>query len=365
MAAAAVAAFAFHRLPGEMRDFEVYWTAASRAAAAEPLYRAADGHYQFKYLPVFAVLASPLSWLSLSAAKSAWFTASVALLAGLIALSVWILPARRRPAWWLVVVMVVTMGKFYGHELVLGQVNLLFACVATTGILLLQRRQNTAAAALFTLAVAVKPYAVIFLPWLVAVRGRRVLPATAAGALLLLVTPVVFYGLQGTVDLHREWWITVTSSTAPNLTNADNVSIAGMFAKWFGVGRPASLATLAVTAVLGGAALLVVARRRTIQGAEALEGALLLTLVPLLSPQGWDYVFLVGTPAVALLANDDDRLPRALRVLTWLALGTIGLSLFDLMGRERYAAFMSWSAITVCFLVVAGGLVALRWKRIA
>ena len=45
----------------EMADFEVYWTAAERARAAEPLYRAQDGHYQFKYLPAFALGLTPLT----------------------------------------------------------------------------------------------------------------------------------------------------------------------------------------------------------------------------------------------------------------------------------------------------------------
>ena len=40
------------------------------------------------------------------------------------------------------------------------------------------------------------------------------------------------------------------------------------------------------------------------------RGRLLLTLIPLLSPQGWDYVFLVSTPAIMLLVNYEDRLPR-------------------------------------------------------
>ena len=40
---------------------------------------------------------------------------------------------------------------------------------------------------------------------------------------------------------------------------------------------------------------------------------MLLLLIPLLSPQGWDYVFLIGTPGVMLLLNDGASLPRGLR----------------------------------------------------
>src|SRR6476646_11266159 len=87
------------RISGKMPDLAVYWTAASRARAAEPLYRAADGHYQFKYLPAFAVLATPLSRVSLESAKAIWFVASVGLLAALVALSLRFLPDERKPTW--------------------------------------------------------------------------------------------------------------------------------------------------------------------------------------------------------------------------------------------------------------------------
>jgi hypothetical protein len=98
---------------------------------------------------------------------------------------------------------------------------------------------------------------------------------------------------------------------------------------------------------------------------EGLEGALLLTYVPLLSPQGWDYVFLVSTPAIVFLANYEDRLPLLLRLLTVAAVATIGLSLYDLVGRAAYSAFMAWSVISVCYFVVIAALCALRVRAVA
>ena len=55
---------------------------------------------------------------------------------------------------------------------------------------------------------------------------------------------------------------------------------------------------------------------------------MLLTLIPLLSPQGWDYVFLIATPAVVYFVNYDDDLPVALRAITWVALALIAFSLW-------------------------------------
>ena len=361
--AALAALFAF-KAAAKMPDFEVYWRAGVRALAAEPLYREEDAHFRLKYLPAFAVLCIPAGLLPLTASKAAWFTFSVGLIPVLIALSLSLPSERRRPAWVLAAVTFVLMAKFYGHELILGQVNLFLAVLIVAAVLALQSNRQATGGLLFALAVVIKPYAVLFLPWLAAGREGRALVAAAAGLCAALLLPVPIYGLQGTAALHLAWWQTVTESTAPNLLNADNVSLAAMFAKWLGVGPTAALAaTLSAALLLANAAAVFVVRRRSAAPA-GLEAAMLLTLIPLLSPQGWDYVFLIATPAVVYLVNYDRDLPSGLRVLTWVALGVIGFSLYDIVGRETYARFMALSIISVCFLVVVLGLTALRWRRV-
>jgi hypothetical protein len=348
-----------------MVDFEVYWTAATRARAAEPLYRAEDGHYQFKYLPAFAVLAIPVSLVPLPAAKAVWFAVSVALVAVVLALSVAVLPRRLKPRWVLVAVTIVAMGKFYGHELVLGQVNLLFLFVVLAALVSLSAAREPTAGLLLALAVTVKPYAVIFGPWLVARRRAAAAAAFAAGLAAIAALPMLVYGVGGTVALHVDWWHTVAGSTAPNLTNADNVSIAGMYAKWLGDGALVRPLVVVTSLALLALAAFACARQRRLPQPHVLEGALLLTLVPLLSPQGWDYVFLVATPAIVLLANYESRLPTTVRILSGAAVLTIGLSLYDVMGRAFYARFMALSIVTVCFVILVAALVTVRLRRIA
>jgi hypothetical protein len=351
--------------PDTMRDFEVFWTAASRAAAAKSLYRVDDGHFQFKYLPAFAVLVSPASRMTLDIAKGKWLTVSIALVVTLIWLSVRLLPDRRRPTWFIVVAVVVAMAKFYGHELTLGQVNLAFAVLVAAGMLMLGSSRPAMAVAAFVAAVVVKPYAVLFLPWVALRGGWRAIVSATIGMAAVFVAPVGLYGVSRTIDLHRDWWDTVTTSTMPNLTNPDNVSVAAFAAKWLGVGSTASIVAAVVSLALLGFTVFIVVHDWRLDRREVLEGALLMTLVPLISPQGWDYVFLVATPAIALLVNYDVELPRVLRAVTWITIGVIGLSLYDLLGRQGYRAFMEWSVITLCFVVVLAALGTLRARRVA
>ena len=348
-----------------MPDFEVYWKAAVRARAAEPLYRVEDEHFQFKYLPAFAVLAIPVGYLPLPAAKAVWFTASVGLLVALIALGLRMLPEPRQPSGLLVAAAIVTMGKFYGHELVLGQVNLLLAVVVAGAVVLLRSRREAAAGGLVAAAVIVKPYAVIFLPWLLA-RGRVAsVVAAGAGLSVAVLLPALVYGFDGNLRLLADWWRTVADSTAPNLLNNDNVSAAAMWAKWLGPGQRASRLASATGLLLLAIAAMVYARRRGLTFPEGLEAALLLTLIPLLSPQGWDYVFLLATPAVLILTNYTGELSGPLRAVLLVVLLTIGLSLFDVMGRAAYARFMAMSIVSVCFLVVVALLAWLRIRKVA
>ena len=74
----------------------------------------------------------------------------------------------------------------------------------------------------------------IFLPWLATRRNRTAFVAMVAGLLILLLLPAARYGWDGNLRLLGDWWQTVTSTTAPNLTNPDNVSLSAMFTRWLG-----------------------------------------------------------------------------------------------------------------------------------
>jgi hypothetical protein len=362
--AAAIGGFML-RVSRDMRDFEVPWTSGVRASLAEPLYRAEDEHYQFKYLPAFAVLAIPLGLLPLQVAKGVWFVGAVGLLVALIALSVRLLPEQRKKTTLLVVSAIVVLAKFYARELDMGQVNLPFAVAVTGALLAMKAKRDLLAAALIVLSIAIKPYGALLLPVVLVRQQRAAIVATAVGCLLLVLLPLPLYGWSGTVGLHQGWWGTVTETTAPNLLNPDNVSLASMYGKWFGISRLSTVLAAASSLVLLAGVMMVFLRRRSVPFPEGLEGSLLLLLIPLLSPQGWDYVLLIATPAVVYLANYLDTLPRPLRVMTAVAGLTIGLSLFDIMGRAAYAAFMGAAVISVCALVLVAALSTLRVRAVA
>jgi hypothetical protein len=365
LAAVSLAAVFSTRVSRKMPDFEVYYTAGTRAAVGAPLYRASDGHYQFKYLPAFAVLISPLSRMPLPAAKGAWFSLSGVLMILLLWLSVRGLPSVRTPPALLLILTFAAMAKFYAHELVLGQVNLLFAVLVAGAVVWLERGREVPAGVALALAVVVKPYGILFAPWLAARRTRTAFVVMLSGLVMCLLIPAIRYGWSGNLHLLREWLRTVTSTTAPNILNQDNVSLTAMFSRWLGPDSSAPILASMLGLALLALAAVVVAGRGTLERSEALEAGLILLLIPLLSPQGWDYVLLIATPAVMLLIDARAALPRTLRIAALGAVAVVAAAIYDVLGHDGYAAFMSLSIVTICALVEYAGLVTLRFRRAA
>ena len=76
-------------------------------------------------------------------------------------------------------------------------------------------------------------------------------------------------------------------------------------------------------------------------------------------------MLLLATPAVVCIV---DRWPELTTAWRWglaVALAMMGLTMFDIMGRALYGQFMALSAITVCALAAAAGLVHVRSRGIA
>lgn len=365
LAVIAVAIIYTVKVANRMPDFEVYRQAGVRAAASEPLYRESDGHYQFKYLPAFALVAVPFGALPPAVSRATWFAISVVLLVWLLTISPDLLPERRRTTGVLIGTTSILLAKFYAHEIELGQVNTLMTLLVVAAARQLRGGRDATAGLLLAGSIVVKPYAVIFLPYLLARRRAAPLAAAAAGLGFALLAPAALYGFSGNLALLGGWWRTVMSTTAPNLGDFNNVSAASVFTRALGPGPPARVASELLVLALLAAAAFVFVRRKGVECPEGLEIALLLTMMPIISPQGWDYVFLVSTPAIMFLVNYRDTLPGWLRGAVTVALIVIAFSLFDLMGRQAYRTFMSWSMITWCYLVVIAGLVALRIRRAA
>jgi len=202
-------------------------------------------------------------------------------------------------------------------------------------------------------------------PWLAIVGGLE--SAAIAGGVVVagLIAPAMAYGWQANLTEVAGWYRTVTDTTAPNLLNAENISFATMWAKWLGPGGLASTLALATDLAALGLFAVVFALRRRAPQPLYLEFGLLMLLVPMLSPQGWDYVLLIAAPAFFLLFDRWLSVSVAWRVATVVAVILVSFTIFDVVGRAAYVRSMQLSVVTLGGALLALCLTHLRWRSLA
>jgi hypothetical protein len=349
----------------ELVDFEVYRTAALRALAAQPLFRLDDGHYQYKYLPAFAFLMAPFAWLPKAFAEGLWFALSVGMAASFVRMSLRAVPDRRMPDGRLICLGLLLVGKFLVKELAFGQTNILFGIMLLGAALAARRGHHLAAGLLAGAGVFIKPYALLFVPWMIWVSGPVALAACGGVLAVGLIVPAAVYGWAGNLVLLAGWYRIVTSSTAHTLLSHENISFASMWAKWWAPqDAPLALAALAsaLTFALAGSAVLM---RRRVRAPEGLEYGALALLVPLISPQGWDYVLLLGLPAYLLLVDRWRDTPWAWRAVAVGGLSVTSFGIYDLLQRPLYMFVMNNGIPTLGAVALVVCLVRLRWRALA
>jgi hypothetical protein len=349
----------------ELVDFVVPRTAAVRFLAHEPLYRPDDGHYQYKYFPAFALAMVPFTWVSKEIAEFAWFTLTVAMTWALLRLSIAALPDRRLPLRVLFWLTLLLNGKFLVKELAFGQFNLPVALLLLGTIIAVQHGRVFTAGALVGAGVFVKPYALVLVPWLAWRLGWR--PLVTFGVVLAagLALPAAFYGWSGNLTLLQEWYRTVTETTAPNLLGHENISFASMWAKWLEPGPTATALALASALLAVAAGVAIMHRRSKVAEPNYLEGAYFLVLVPLLSPQGWDYVLVTALPAYTCLVDRWRELSPNWRAVALTAFWFTSFTIFDLLRRPLYTHLMQLAAVSVGAILIAVCLIRLRSQAIA
>jgi hypothetical protein len=365
LAAVILSGFVFlSRLKNEMADFEVNYKAGQRIRSGETLYRTADGHWQFKYLPFSAFLYVPLTLIPLSAAKAVWFSVILSASVLVFVISSQLIDSKEKklfpPAFFAALI----LARYFLREIQLGQINALITFLLVAGIwILVQSPRPSAGAAggaLAGLAGALKPYAVIFLPYN-AVRKRWTALGAGLGVLgLTIFAPVLFYGWRGNLVVLGEWKSSLSASTPSLLASQDNVSLIGFLLKRTPDKSLAFVGYGIILAVLAGLVLLLINKGRQVSRPAVLEGFLLLALIPLISPLGWDYTFLSWAPAVMLICRHYDKYGRFFKGFLIINFLIISLSLYDLLGRRLYADFMAASIITINFLALLGYLAYLR-----
>jgi len=359
------------KIKGDMVDFEVNYEAGKRLSLGETLYRVEDEHYMFKYLPASSILYLPLSYLSLDAAKAIWYFLVIFCSFSLVYVSYKVLPSREIKCIYVIVIPPLILAKFFFREIQLGQINALVAIILLLMIwfLVYDKKLNPSnkeifAGLLWGLGTALKPYALIFFPYFIVKKKWKSLLSGIGFLIAALWVPSLFYGFRGNALVFKEWVSTLSQSTPSLITSQDNISILAFFAKWTGNQNISLVLSGVIIAFLGFLFLFLVLKGKEIPRASVLECSVLLILIPLISPLGWDYTLLISVLGIMIIVNYFFRFTRLWRGVLVVNFCIVSLSLYDIMGRGLYAQFMFWSVITINFLITLGYLSYLRLRKV-
>lgn len=354
-----------------MIDFEVNYKAGKRLGGGESLYQVEDGHFMFKYLPSSALLYLPLSFLPLNVAKAFWYFIVAFCLCSLVYVSAKIIALEERKSVYLLIFPPLILARYFLRELHLGQINALVTMILLFMIWFLIYEKNTMpskkdvyAGLLWGLAIALKPYALIFLPYFLLKKKWKSLLSGAGFLFLALLIPAAFYGFRGNIIILKEWISTLSRSVPALLASQDNISIIAFFMKWTENQNLSFLLSGLVMVLLAFLVLAVILIGRKIDRSPVLECSILLILIPLISPLGWDYTLLMSVLGVTIIIRNFSGYSKFWRGFLVFNFFIITFSLYDIMGRDLYAGFMSWSVITINFLILIGFLMHLRFRKI-
>ena len=359
------------RVKNDMIDFQVNYEAGKRLRLAETPYRFEDGHYMFKYLPSSAFLYLPLSYLPLDLAKGIWYFFIIFCSLVLIRLSFLLVPSTTIKSKWLMVIPPLILIKYFLREIDLGQINTLVTLILLIMVWNLYRQTNERshkediyAGLLWGLAVALKPYALIFLPYFLLKGKWRTLLSGMCILSIATFIPSLYYGLKGNFTVLNEWISTLSQSTPTLFTTWDNISIIAFFNKWTGDPKLSLVLTVIFLSVLAFLVLLLMILGKRVEKAAILECSVLLILIPLASPLGWDYNLLMSILGIMIIVHYFPYYTKIWRTVLVCNFLIIFFSVYDIIGKDLYSTFMSLSLTTLNFLALIGYLAFLRFKKI-
>lgn len=354
----------------DMSDFGMYYRAGERIISGETLYRESDGHLKYYYSPTSALFFAVFSHVPYEWAKLLWYILQFLFLAGVFFLSLRILPSPEKNAASVCLWAFFILLKFLGREVELGQMNLLILFVLTLMLYFLLEKREVASGLLLAPSLFFKPYALVFLPYFLIKKKYRAVCVGLSVFLVGLILPALFYGFRGNLIVLKEWTFSLSHSAPSHFSGYDNASLYGFLSKAFPADWSKGVVTVLILVfLLLALALLWMIRTgrasREVQRPEVLESSFLFIMIPLLSPLGWNYIYLYSFLAVMLIVSVFKKYPLALKLILIINFIMISTSLVEIWGKELFHFYTQYSLVAVNYLVVLFGLFYLRLKKIS
>lgn len=333
-----------------MHDLEVYYRTAVRMLQGNELYRiASDGHYVYKYSPTAGMYFIPLTILPFTAAKILYWLLLTAIaivvlqfLYRMASDAVPSLSARRKNT--ILLLSFLAVGAHLHREWHLGQVNLVLLALYVIMLLLWGSKQFTKAGIVLAASLFIKPFGLIFFPYLVLRKRYDMLLSAAVSALVLGLLPFLLYpSVEAFTRLYSSWLqeLMIEMQAKQNLLQEGNHTIFSVLARYTPLhyflesGTAIKISQLVLLAAIAGCIYTYIRLGKSLLKSVVQEVALLIAFIPLFAFTSQN-AFLFALPTIVLLLYGFPHLTTAAKALTVLGCILIGINIRDLVGSDLY-----------------------------
>ncbi len=353
-----------------LSDFEVYYKAANRILSGENLYRIeADEFYIFKYSPVSAVLFIPFALLPLTFSKIVYWVFYSLIILACLKISVLLvnpLLSREKPGRVNTVVLLtglVLMVHFL-RELHLGQVTFILLLLYLLTCSFLVSGKSGSVGFCISLSLFIKPFGLIFLPYLLFKRKWKAISFFAIYTVILALVPLLFYrSFDMMINQYIAWFneIVIELGNKQEFSLPANQTVFSVIARYTFLGSviKSSWVFLAFQSLILTALvilmMLLIKKGIEISRPEILEMIFLMGLIPLLAFSG-ENSFCLFLPAVILIIIYFRTLSLPVKIASVICFIFLGGNIYDLWGAELSSLFdqislISIGAMGLCFLM--------------
>ena len=351
----------------QMVDFEVYFRTAGRMLDGAEIYRiAADEHFVYKYAPAAALYFLPFLLVGFGAAKVLyWLLLTAAMTWGLWTMKDML--SEGKTARFINVALLGSILAVVPHihlEWHLGQVNMLLMVGYIALIKCYRDGQDALLGVLLGASIFMKPFGLIFLPYLFLKKRLKAVAFTILGLLVIGCLPFIFYPSSDAFSgLYPAWFneLNIEMSAKQALTADANHTIFSVLARYTPIryllvnDTAQTLYQLSALALMGLAFLWYMRRGRDTEKAFIGEFALLTAWIPLLAFTSQN-AFIYTMPLAIYLIFHFNELLIWEKILLVLGCFLIGINMYDVVGKTLHGQLMQGSIYTfgsLCLVVLA------------
>ena len=340
-------------------DFEVYYRTAIRMLNHSEIYSIAeDGHYVYKYSPVAGLFFIPFALLDYTVASVIyWALLTFLLIVGLkIFFNLLDEPysqSKKNSISLVLTLSLLTVGVHVHREWHLGQVNLLLLVIYIFLFQAYSKKHFILFAALLSISIFIKPFGLIFLPYLLYKKQWEAVSYSLAISILLAVSPFFLYpSLDQLIHLYQGWQneLFIEMNSKQNLFANANHTIFSVIARFTPL-KYVLTTTLSqkiyqlVLLLLIGICFLAFSLKQNKREATIKEFSFLIALIPLLAFTS-ENAFIFELPLIIILMYHFKTFSLMQRVAFVTGCLLIGGNIYDLVGSEVSALLVMISIYT-------------------